>query len=143
MRNFFLFWLLLWPGINVWSAHSIVVDDVWVREAPPNARMLAAYMTLHNSGDEEQTLIGVSSPDFTHVMMHETRVVEGMARMLHRDRLEIPPQSSLAFEPGGLHLMMPAPDTRLLSGDRVEFVLEFADGARIPVQAEVKKALED
>jgi copper(I)-binding protein len=118
---------------------DIHIEHAWVREAPPTARMLAAYMTLKNPGDEDRVLLEVQSPAFGHVMLHESRLVDGVARMIHLDEIRIPARGQVQLEPGGMHLMMPAPETRLTEGDRVPFVLVFADGSRVEVQAEVRK----
>ena len=118
---------------------DIQIEDAWVREAPPSARMLAAYMTLKNPADQDQVLVEVQSPAFSHVMLHRSEVIDGVARMIHLDEVVIPAGGSVQLEPGGLHLMMPAPETRLSAGDRVPLVLLFADGNQIEVQAEVRK----
>ncbi len=118
---------------------EVQVEDAWVREAPPGARMLAAYLTVKNSGTEELMLVEVQSPAFNHIMLHKSEVVDGVARMIHLDDVVIPAGGSVHFEPGGLHLMMPAPETRLSAGDRVPLVLIFADGSRLEVQAEVRQ----
>ena len=119
---------------------DVQIDHAWVREAPPGARMMAAYMTLINRGKEDITLADVNSPAFRMVMLHKSVMVDGMARMSHVDELVIPAGASVALEPGSFHLMMPAPDTRLVSGDKVEFILEFTDDSQVRVQAEVRKA---
>ena len=115
------------------------VKNAWVREAPPSARMLAAYMTLENQSSSEAVLTQVDSPAFGHVMLHKTEVVDGMARMLHQDEVVIPAQGTVELKPGGLHLMMSAPEKRLTEGDQVEFVLTFSTGETIRVQADVRK----
>jgi len=118
---------------------EVQVEDAWVREAPPGARMLAAYLTVNNSGAEELVLVEVQSPAFSHIMLHKSELVDGVARMTHLDEIVIPAQGSVQLEPGGMHLMMPAPEARLSAGDRVPLVLIFADGNRLEVQAEVRK----
>jgi periplasmic copper chaperone A len=118
---------------------AIVAEHAWVREAPPSAHMLAAYMTIRNATDRDAVLVNVESPQFRHVMLHKSEVVDGMARMVHQDEIRVPAQGSVALEPGSYHLMMPAPETRLSAGDRVDFTLTFADGDKIRVQAEVRK----
>jgi copper(I)-binding protein len=118
---------------------EIRIENAWVREAPPTAAMLAAYMTLSNAGQQDRVLMEVQSPAFSHVMLHKSQVIDGVARMIHLDEIVIPAGGSVQLEPGGLHLMMPAPASRLTAGDRVPFVLLFADGDRIEVQAEVRK----
>ncbi len=118
---------------------EVQVEDAWVREAPPGARMLAAYLTLKNPGDEDRVLVEVHSLAFKHVMLHKSEVVDGVARMIHMDEILIPAGGSVALQPGGLHLMMPAPEPGLRVGDKVEFVLIFADDSRVEVEAEVRK----
>jgi len=118
---------------------DIQVADAWVREAPPTARMLAAYLTITNPSEQDRVLVEVQSPAFSHVMLHKSEVIDGVARMIHLDEIRIPAHASVQLEPGGLHLMMPAPETRLTEGDQVPLVLVFADGSRIEVQAEVRK----
>jgi copper(I)-binding protein len=118
---------------------EVQVEDAWVREAPPGARMLAAYLTLNNSGPEDLVLVQVQSPAFSHVMLHKSELVDGVARMIHLEQIVIPAGGSVQLEPGGLHLMMPAPETRLSAGDRVPLILMFADGNRLEVQADVRK----
>ena len=136
------FMLALTLAANSWLAAAqpdIQIENAWVREAPPSARMLAAYMTLKNPADQDQVLVEVQSPAFSHVMLHRSKVIDGVARMIHLDEVVIPAGGSVQLEPGGLHLMMPAPETRLSAGDRVPLVLLFADGNQIEVQAEVRK----
>ena len=118
---------------------DIQIENAWVREAPPSARMLAAYMTLNNSAAQDQVLVEVQSPAFSHVMLHKSEIVDGVARMIHMDEVVIPAGASVQLQPGGLHLMMPAPDARLSAGDRVGFVLIFADDSRVEVEADVRK----
>jgi hypothetical protein len=131
--------LLLTAGCTVALAGKPQVRDAWVREAPPGASMMAAYLVIENPGDKDLTLVSVDSPDFAHVMMHRSVTVDGVARMQHQHSIAIPAHGSVALEPGGYHLMMPAPEKRLTAGDKVGFVLHFADRTRLPVTAEVRK----
>lgn len=132
---------LLFLNHAVYAGAEIEVSDAWVREAPPSARMLAAFMVVRNTGDQEAVLTGVDSPDFNHVMLHQSIVVDGVARMQHQDTIRIPAGGSVSLEPGSFHLMMPAPEARLKAGDQVEFVLHFADESCVRITADVKKKL--
>ncbi|MGW8310611.1 MAG: copper chaperone PCu(A)C [Thiogranum sp.] len=121
------------------AASGLLADGAWVREAPPGASMMAAYLVITNPTNRDARLVGVESPVFAHVMMHKSVTVDGMARMLHQDSILIPAHGSVALEPGGYHLMMPAPDTRLSAGDEVEFLLHFDDNSSVRVTAVVRK----
>ncbi len=131
--------LLLSASLAVAAETQTLVSDAWVREAPPGASMLAGYLTIENPSDEDLVLVDVSSPRFARVMMHRSEMVDGMARMIHEESITIPAHGKTEFKPGSYHLMMPAPDLRLTTGDPVPFVLRFANGEQLEVSAEVRK----
>ncbi|TCK18789.1 hypothetical protein DFR30_2073 [Thiogranum longum] len=129
--------LALW-AVMASAADSLEIDHAWIREAPPGAPMMAGYLCLENNADAPVTLVGVESPQFEFIMMHRTETVKGMARMLHQDKVVIAAGKRVCFEPGGLHLMMPAPEPRLVAGDRVELDLLFEDESRRRITVPVK-----
>lgn len=129
--------MTLWMGM-VSAADTLMITNAWIREAPPGAPMLAGYLCLNNTADTPVTLVGVESPVFEYIMMHRTETVDGMARMLHQDQVVVAAGTRVCFEPGGLHLMMPAPEQRLVAGDQLELNLQFADGSSRRIQASVK-----
>lgn len=120
-------------------AGDLLIEQAWVREAPPGAAMMAAYLSITNRGDRDVELTSVESSAFGHVMLHKSETVDGIARMLHQDSIRVPAHGSVKLEPGGYHLMMPAPETRLSVGDQVVFVLHFDDGSSTRVTAVVRK----
>jgi copper(I)-binding protein len=136
--TFFLFACVPLSG-SAQDADPIRITDAWIREAPPGAAMLAAYMTIHNDGAQDKVLNGVDSDCFGHVMLHRSVTENGVARMIHADSVRIPAGGSLRLEPGGYHLMMPAPDERLVSGDSAGFRLHFEGGATVEVDAPVRR----
>ncbi len=118
---------------------TLRVQDPWIREAPPTADTLAAYMKIQNTGQGVRILTGASSPLFGHVMLHGTRVQNDMAQMFHLDEVRIPPGETAVFEPGGNHLMLMRPQKALVAGDRVPLELEFKEGQPISIMADVRK----
>jgi len=118
---------------------GVSVRDAWVRETPPGMTMMAGYMALRNNTSRSQVLVAASSPGFATVMIHRTIVKDGMARMEHASQIELAPNASLIFAPGGYHLMLMNPKRTLRAGDRVDINLEFRGGLRLPVSFEVRK----
>jgi copper(I)-binding protein len=139
MRSLFTALLFIALTGSTAAGDDIAVDNAWIREAPPGASMMAAYLVINNLSDRDIELVGVDSPAFAHVMMHKSETVDGVARMMHQDSLVIPAHGSLALEPGSFHLMMPAPETRLTQGDKVDLLLHFADERSLQVTAVVRK----
>ncbi len=139
MKYFFaalLLSLCISPAI---AEQGLTVKQAWIREAPPGAAMMAAYLTIDNTSARDQALLSVSSPRFAHITLHRSLNVDGVARMRSLERIALPAHSSVTLEPGGYHLMMSMPDKRLASGERVPLVLHLADHSEIRVTAQVRK----
>ena len=125
---------------NTAFAGNVMVKDAWVREAPPNAKVLAAYMTIENHSNEEKVLTGATSPVFDKIEIHKTVHKGDMATMEEQKELAIATHGTVKMQPGGLHLMLYTPNKKLKAGDSVSFTLKFSDGSTSMVDAEVKKA---
>lgn len=133
--------VVLAASAGVQAAEHLMVDDAWVREAPPGAQALAGYMKLHNHGDRERVLVGAESPAFESVMLHRT-VMEGeMSKMVHQHMITIPAKGMLSFEPNSYHLMMMNPKQALKAGDKVSVTLHFKNGDNQEVSHEVRAAM--
>src|ERR1700704_403716 len=118
---------------------GVSVRDAWVRAAPPGVAMMAGYMLLQNKTSRPQVLVAARSSGFETVTIHRTIAKEGMTGMEHAPQIELLPNASLLFAPGGYHLMLLNPKRTLRAGDRVDISLEFRGGLVIPVAYEVRK----
>lgn len=125
------------------DAINITTKNVWIREAPPTATVLAAYMTLQNPTDKDITLICAQSPAFSDIMFHKTEVVNDVAKMRHADEIVIPANGSFELAPGGFHMMLMGKKSPLKAGDNVEITLIFKEINNKKVTAAVKKIVVD
>lgn len=116
---------------------DLVIEEPWIREAPPTASVLAAYMVINNHGDSAVEITAITSPDFDHAELHQTRVEDGMARMIPVKRLEIPAAGTVSLEPGGMHLMLFTPKQPLRAGDTVTLLILQRNGDPVTVKAPV------
>lgn len=116
---------------NAQADSRLVIEQTWIRTAPPGAMMLAAYATLRNEGDTTLTLTGADSADFGTVSMHESVAENGLEHMRALDRLDIAPGARAEFLPGGKHFMLMRPARQLKSGDKVKIhiAIETGEGA--------------
>lgn len=121
------------------AGDAVSVRDAWIRETPPGMTMMAGYMELRNNTLRPQVLVAASSSGFQSVMIHRTIVKDGMAGMVHASQLELAPNASLIFAPGGYHLMLMTPKRTLRAGDPVVINLEFRGGLVLPVAFGVRK----
>ncbi|MCW8917709.1 MAG: copper chaperone PCu(A)C [Gammaproteobacteria bacterium] len=119
-------------------AGDLMVENAWIREAPPGAMAMGGYMTLHNHDDADRMLVGASSPAFESIMLHRTVIDGTMAKMVHQHMVTIPANGSVTFEPNGYHLMMMKPKQALRAGDEVSVTLAFKDGESVEVTHQVR-----
>jgi periplasmic copper chaperone A len=118
---------------------GVSVRHAWIRETPPGMTMMAGYMELRNNTSRPQVLEAASSSGFETVMIHRTIVKDGMAGMVHVSQIELTPNASLIFAPGGYHLMLMNPKRTLRADDTVAINLKFRGGLVLPVAFEVRK----
>lgn len=121
------------------QADPLTVDDAWVREAPPTAQVLAAYMRITNPAGQPRTITGAASTCCERVEIHRTEIVDGMARMIPQPELAVEAGATLLLEPGGLHLMLISPKGPLAQGDHVVIELRLDGGETQEVHAEVRR----
>ena len=127
----------LWAG-SAPAGPALTIRDAWIPEAPPTARVQAAYMVLANDGSAALVVVGARSPDFAKVEMHRTVQAQGTARMEVQPGLRVEPGTTLVLAPGGMHLMLVEPKRRLVAGDRVDIELRLEDGSPVGTVAEVR-----
>ena len=111
----------------------------WVRLPPMAMPMMAGFGRIENRCAAPVTIVGVSSPAFADVSLHETRIVDGVSRMRAVPELRIAPDGVATLKPGGLHLMLMQPRASLKPGSKV--VVEFAlkDGGTLRGELAVRK----
>ncbi len=125
--------LLLAGAAHADQAAQMRAEHAWIRVMPAGLPA-GGYVTLHNGGDEAATLTGASSPEYGHVMLHESTTEGGMGRMKMIDKLAIPAHGGVALAPGGYHLMLMQGSTQVHPGVQVPVTLQFADGSKTTVQ---------
>jgi copper(I)-binding protein len=100
----------------------------------------AAYLTIHNDGDEADRLTGATTPMAQAVEIHETRDENGVGTMrMQEDGVEIPAGATVAFAPVGLHLMLVGLTASLLSDTTYELTLTFARAGKVTVTVPVRR----
>jgi len=123
---------------NQYELGTLVIDHPWTRATAPGMPMGVAYLSITNNGKNADTLIAASTPAAASVEMHETSIVDGMARMRPLSEVPIPPGATVRIEPGGIHLMLVDLRSALERGRSVPLVLEFRHAGNITVQLDVQ-----
>ncbi|MBT8087210.1 MAG: copper chaperone PCu(A)C [Gammaproteobacteria bacterium] len=123
MRTATLLLLLLLAACADVQQPPLVASDVTITQPMPGKTMRAAYLALTNNTNEAIRISRVSSDAFANVELHETTVVDGVARMRRLPLLQVPAGGTVRLERGGKHLMLMRPTD---AADKMS--LEFFDG---------------
>lgn len=98
----------------------------------------AVYLQLEN-GSRRDALLNAASDAAAQVQLHRTEIdSDGKARMQAQDRIELAPQETLVFEPGGYHIMLMGLARPLIPGDSIELTLRFEKAGEIHVTVPVQ-----
>ena len=92
------------------------------------------YMTIENTGDEDDAIVGASTDRAQTVEIHEMRVKDDVGMMVtHEGPLVIPAGESVALEPAGLHIMLIDLNDDIRLGDTFDLTLEFEHAGEVTV----------
>jgi len=117
---------------------SIMVMNGWVRLSPPVAKNGAAYFMLHNSSDQDVTVIDVQTTVAETAALHDVVVEMSMAKMVHLKELKIPAGKMVNFTPGGKHLMLINLKEKLELGKSISVTFKLSNGEEITSVLKVK-----
>lgn len=128
---------------SAWAGEGHVgplhVQQPWAREMPPVSRTAAAYLSVHNSGAEQDRLVAATTPVAARVELHTHEHGAGMMRMRQIAGVDLPAGQRVSFEPGGLHMMLVDLQRPLVAGQGFELSLTFERAGSVQVQVQVRK----
>ena len=122
------------------AAADITVTYAWVRATIGQGTVAAGYVTIVNTGETDERLIGVRAAGVAKAEVHRTTTGEGgVMRMRPVAVLEIPAGGNLAFEGGGDHLMLTGIATPLKEDEEILLTLTFEHAGEVAVVARVAR----
>ncbi len=138
--------LALWMTTFAWAEErsGLQIERPWARATVGSGGNGVVYLTISNSLDEPARLVSVSTPIAERASIHESVRDNGMLHMRAVGVLEIAPHTSVALEPGGLHVMLMKLKTPIREGERFPLELRFEkrEAIRVEVMASGIAALE-
>jgi copper(I)-binding protein len=117
---------------------GITAVEPWSRATPGGAPVGAGYLVIENNGPAPDRFVGAETELSDKVELHETRVAEGVARMLPVESIVVPPGGRIELKPGGYHLMLTGLKRPLKEGERFSGTLVFEKAGRVPVSFAVR-----
>jgi copper(I)-binding protein len=121
------------------AAAGMQLDAAWARSSPPGAQVASVYLRIDNTGGKSDRLLTLRSDVATSAEVHRTTVVEGVARMRPVSTLHIGANEVVAFEPGGLHIMLFGLKQPLIAGQTFPVELGFELSGKQQVTVKVRE----
>ncbi|MEX0622495.1 copper chaperone PCu(A)C [Saccharospirillum sp.] len=121
-----------------YTLNSLSIDHPWARATAPGAPVGGGFMSISNTGDQADRLLGGSVDFASEVQIHESSMAGGMMRMQHLpDGLVVPEGGKVVLRPGSYHLMFVGLQRRLVEGERETVTLMFERAGEIEVEISV------
>ncbi|MEJ7934609.1 copper chaperone PCu(A)C [Sphingobium sp. AN558] len=114
------------------------IDQAYVRLSPNKASPSAGYFIAHG-GDSATQLRGVLTDYALKVEMHESMSAGGMTKMAPLSSVDIPAKATVAFAPGGKHLMLWGVNDTAIGRGKMTLTFLLANGDRLLVDAVIQK----
>jgi copper(I)-binding protein len=118
---------------------GVAVHDPWMRSIIPS-RPAAGYFALTNDSGTAMSVVGASSPGCGMLMLHRSVSQGGQESMMMVKSVPLPAHGSVAFAPGGYHLMCMQPTDAVKPGGAVPVTLRFGNGDSLTATFPVRGA---
>ncbi|MBK8160208.1 MAG: copper chaperone PCu(A)C [Rhodospirillaceae bacterium] len=145
LATFLLACLLTFTGLgSVASAHEqklgdLVLHHAWSRANPAGAKSGAVFVTIENTGDTPDQLLGASSDVAAMTEVHQMSMENDVMTMKPAGILDIPAHGKVELKPHGLHIMLMGLKQRFAEGDTFAVTLTFAKAGSVTLQVVVEK----
>lgn len=119
---------------------DLVIDHPWSRATPGGAKVAGGYLTITNNGSAPDRLVSATVAAVSdRVEIHEMAMNNGVMTMRQLSGgVAVAPGKTVAFAPGGYHLMLMGLKGPLKEGDRVKATLTFEKAGSIEVTINVE-----
>lgn len=118
---------------------DISVSEYWARPGIQEGNS-AVYFIIENNTAEDEVLLSAASDAANYVELHRSSMTEdGTMMMQQQESIPIPANSSVALEPGGLHVMLIELTQDLTPGDQLALRLNFQKSGTRELEVTVRE----
>ena len=119
---------------NDTRAGDLVIEAPWTRATPGGAKVGAGYLSIVNTGKEDDRLKAAVSLIAERVEIHTMTMDGGVMRMRRlEDGLVLKAQSVTELRPGGFHIMFIGLKKPIKKGEKLPLQLQFDKAGNIDV----------
>ena len=119
------------------QGEGIEVRDVFARATIGQATSGVVYLTIVNHASGPDKLVSATTPVAARTDLHMTVRDGDVVRMRRLETVAIEAGGTLAFEPGGAHVMLSGLAAPLREGESFELTLEFEAAGPMTIEVPV------
>jgi len=118
---------------------NLKIVHPWSRATHKGAKAGAGYLRIENRGKTPDRLIAVESAIAKHAMIHQSKMENGIMKMLRvSNGLEIPAAGAAELKPGSYHIMFTGLKKPLVEGEPFKVTLNFEKAGKFDVEFTVE-----
>jgi len=117
---------------------NLVIHHPWSRQSPMAAEVAAGFMTITNTGTEDDRLVKVTSEISNSAQIHDMKMVGDVMKMEELPHgIVIPAGGSVKLKPKSLHIMFVGLQRPVMEGEEFSGTLTFEKAGTVTVDYEV------
>lgn len=119
---------------ETWSVGGLTISTPYSRATLPNAPVAGGFLTIENTGSDDDRLIAAESDAAGKMEIHEMLMDGDIMKMQElADGLALPAGETIELQPGGYHLMFMDLQRPLVEGDTVNVTLTFETAGTLEI----------
>ena len=138
MRSLFSMSILLFLFACDSQKSALTFDDLEVYAPLPGNTVTSGYTKITNNTDVTISIDSITSPDFETVEIHETIIVNGIARMIEIEQLTIPANNDIVLKRGGKHFMFFDPKKNINIGQNIKLNIKLSNNENLKFEVPAK-----
>lgn len=126
-------------SLNAYAANeAIKISDAWAWPTARSSRVGGIYLTIKNTGAEDDVLVGITTNAAENVQLRKVTSVDVPQFLDLKDGLKIPAGKTVRLSPTGTHVALKGLTGQMQKGQKIDLRLEFKKAGTVEVTAVVK-----
>jgi periplasmic copper chaperone A len=117
---------------------NLVISHPWSRQSPMKADVAAGYLTVKNTGSEDDRLLKATAVITQKVQLHDMKIENDVMKMFELPSgIAIPAGQTVELKPKSLHVMFMDLKSQVIEGEQIKGTLVFEKAGTVAVDFEV------
>jgi periplasmic copper chaperone A len=123
---------------------NLVISHPWSRQSPMKADVAAGYLTVKNTGSEDDRLLKATAEITQKVQLHDMKMENDVMKMFELPSgIAIPAGQTVELKPKSLHVMFMDLKSQVIEGEQIKGTLVFEKAGTVAVDFEVMAPMAD